>query len=113
MIPSSSDQTRLDLSTVDVETDYECVENFEKLSGETDLTESFVPLGNEGDYQLVGRVLNLLFDDESPCEILLVDIEVGECPFTLDYKECKGVPLTVGDLVRFDVKGLSLWDEGY
>ena len=103
LVPETGKEDRLvPASIISVETGQESVSDFKTVP--SDIDSSMDALAEPGDYRVVGTVVFNAGDQ-------IFEIDVGDCPFTLDVEETAGVIPIVGERVSFVVHGLSLWDD--
>lgn len=103
IVPYSGREEKLAVGNViSVETDQETVSDFKVETAEVE--PMIEALSTPGDYKVRGIVV--LNSDN-----VVFDIEVGNFSFAVDNKDTGNLIPKVGDLVSFNIHGLSLWDE--
>lgn len=91
-----------------VETDAKAYENFRLLEESEPQDDSFEPLPNPGDYEVIGEVIAVYQEDNG--EVGSVRVVVGSCPFDLNSEYLNGVSVEEGTRVHFRVRELELFD---
>lgn len=102
--------------TVSVETGQEAVRNVERISAEPSPACTWTPLSEPGCFRVCGWISAICDSGGASPGDSIIDVYVGtpgaSWRFTLANGDVAGMRIEPGDWLRFEIVGLSLWDEG-
>lgn len=110
LVPRLPDPASLTGQQILVEVTQAEVSDFEPLPDATDRLPRLVPLEQPGSFRVTGSVRSITWLDDDP-ENALLEVWCGDCRFEFASSGLDLDEIEYGQWVRFQVQGLTLWNQ--